>query len=150
MGKELQRQSTSWLYLNVMCDDAVLEGQRGKYSESRSGKSSQSLLRSPYLWSSQDPSLLVSVSRVEYSPSQVATELPSCALISVRAAQRRGRRQWWRGEEGARRPGPKGQVLSHVLRHVLRNVLRQILRRVLHVLVLHVSPKGSVGAACVC
>ena len=30
------------------------------------------------------------------------------------------------------------------------NVLRQFLRRVLHVLVLHVLPKGSVGAACVC
>jgi len=28
----------------------------------------RSLLRSPYLWSTQDPSLLVSVSRVEYAP----------------------------------------------------------------------------------
>ena len=51
----------------------------------------------------------------------------------------------WRGEEGARRPGPEGQFLHHVLRHALRNALRNVLRRVLHVLVLHVSPKESVG-----
>ena len=51
----------------------------------------------------------------------------------------------WRGEEGARRPGPKGQFLYHVLRHALRNALRNALRRVLDVLVLHVSPKESVG-----
>jgi len=47
----------------------------------------------------------------------------------------------WRGGEGARRPGPEGQVLRHVLWYVLRNVLR----RVLHVLVLHVSSKGGLG-----
>ena len=47
----------------------------------------------------------------------------------------------WRGEEGARRPGPEGQFLHHALRHALRNALR----RVLDVLVLHVSPKESVG-----
>ena len=60
----------------------------------------------------------------------------------------------WRGEEGARRPGPEGKFLHHVLRHALRNALRNVLRRVLrrvrhglvpHVLVLHVSPKGSPG-----
>jgi len=76
------------------------------------------------------------------------TELPSCALISARAAQKklRWRRRWWCGEEGARRPGPEGQGLRHVLWQILRNVLR----RVLYVLVLHVSPKGRrVGGACV-
>jgi len=52
----------------------------------------------------------------------------------------------WRGEEGAQRPGPEGQFLYHVLRHALRNALRNVLCRVLGVLVLHVSPKGSVGA----
>jgi len=51
----------------------------------------------------------------------------------------------WRGEEGARRPGPEGQFLHHVLRHALRNALRNVLRRVLDVLVLHVPPKESVG-----
>ena len=51
----------------------------------------------------------------------------------------------WRGEEGARRAGPEGQFLHHVLRHALRNALRNVLRRVLDVLVLHVSPKESVG-----
>ena len=51
----------------------------------------------------------------------------------------------WRGEEGARRPGPEGQFLHHVLRHALRNALRNALRRVLDVLVLQVSPKESVG-----
>jgi len=51
------------------------------------------------------------------------------------------RRWWWRCEEGARRPGLEGQVLRHVLWHVLRSALR----RVLHVLVLHVSPKGRRG-----
>ena len=40
--------------------------------------------------------------------------------------------------QGARRPGSEGRVLRRVLWHVLRNALR----RVLHVLVLHVSPKG--------
>ena len=51
-----------------------------------------------------------------------ATELPSCAPISARAAQRwRRRRWWWRGEESARRPGPEGQVLRHVLRNVLHS-----------------------------
>ena len=48
-------------------------------------------------------------------------------------------------EEGARRPGPEGQFLHHVLRHALRNALSNVLRRVLDVLVLHVSPKESVG-----
>ena len=51
-------------------------------------------------------------------PEPNATELPSCAPLSARAAQRRRRRRWWRGEEGARRPGPEGQVLRHVLWHV--------------------------------
>ena len=51
----------------------------------------------------------------------------------------------WRGEEGARRPGPEGQFLHHALRHALRNALRNVLRRVLDVLVLHVSPKDSAG-----
>jgi len=50
---------------------------------------------------------------------------------------------WWHFEEGARRPGPEGQVLRHVLWHALRNALRHALRCVLHVLVLHVSPKGK-------
>ena len=44
-------------------------------------------------------------------PEPNATELPSCAPISARAAQRR-RRWWWRGEEGARRLGPEGQVFA--------------------------------------
>jgi len=74
-------------------------------------------------------------------PEPNATELPSCARISARAAQRRQRRRRWRGGEGARRPGPEGQVLRHVLWQVLRNVLR----RIVHVLVLHVSPKGGRG-----
>ena len=44
----------------------------------------------------------------------------------------------------------EGQFLRHVLRHILRHVydiIRNVpvLRRVLHVPVLHVSPKGSVG-----
>jgi len=56
-----------------------------------------------------------------------ATELPSCATVSARAAQRRRRRRWWLGEEGTRRPGPEGQVLHHVLRSVLHNVLRRVL-----------------------
>ena len=51
----------------------------------------------------------------------------------------------WRGEEGARRPGPEGQLLHHVLRHALRSALRNALRRVLDVLVLHVSPRVGVG-----
>jgi len=50
-----------------------------------------------------------------------------------------------RDEEGARRPGPEGQFLHHALRHALRNALRNVVRRVLDVLVLHVSPKESVG-----
>ena len=71
-------------------------------------------------------------------PEPNATELPSCARVSARAAQRRRRRRW-RGGDGARRPGLEGQVLCHVLWHVLR----QVLRRVLHVLVLYVSSKGG-------
>jgi len=51
----------------------------------------------------------------------------------------------WRGEEGARRPGPEGQFLRHVLWHALRNSLRNSLHFVLNVLVLHVPPKESVG-----
>jgi len=51
----------------------------------------------------------------------------------------------WRGEEGARRPGPEGQFLYHVLRNALRNVFRNVLRHVLDVPVFHVSPKESVG-----
>ena len=54
------------------------------------------------------------------------------------------------GEEGARRPGPEGQVLWRVLWHVLRNVLRSALRCVLFVLVLHVSPKGKHGGPHAC
>ena len=75
-------------------------------------------------------------------PEPNATELPSCAPISARAAQRRRRRRWWRGEEGARRPGPKGKFLRRVLLHVLRHVPRHVLRHILHVLVLYVSPRG--------
>jgi len=67
-------------------------------------------------------------------PEPNATELPSWAPISARAAQRRRRRRrWWRGEEGARRPGPEGQVLRHVLWCVLRRILHHALRLVLHV-----------------
>ena len=56
----------------------------------------------------------------------------------------------WRGEEGARRPGPKGQFLHDAPRNAIRSALRSALRRsalrrVLDVLVLHVSPKESVG-----
>ena len=60
-------------------------------------------------------------------PEPNATELPSCAAISARAAQRRRRRRWWRREEGTRRPGPEGQVLHHVLRNALQNALRRAL-----------------------
>ena len=56
-------------------------------------------------------------------PEPNATELPSCAPISARDAQRRQRR-WWRGDEGARRPGPEAKVLRHVLWHALHNALR--------------------------
>jgi len=76
-------------------------------------------------------------------PEPIATELPSCAPISARAAQRRRRRRWWRGKKSARRPGPKAQVLLHVLWHVLRHVLR----RVLYVLALHVSTATATGPA---
>ena len=79
-------------------------------------------------------------------PEPNAAELPSCAPISARAAQRRRRRRWWRGDEGARRPGTEVQFLRHVLWHIHRNALRSALRRVLGVLVLHVSPKESVGS----
>jgi len=41
-------------------------------------------------------------------PEPNATELPSCAPISARAAQRRRWRRRWRGEEDAHRPGPEG------------------------------------------
>ena len=51
----------------------------------------------------------------------------------------------WRGEEGARRPGPKGQFLHDAPRNAIRSALRSVLRRVLDVPVLHVSPKESVG-----
>ena len=54
-------------------------------------------------------------------PEPNAIELPSCAPISARDAQRRLRRRWWRGDEGARRPDPEAQVLRHVMWHVLRN-----------------------------
>jgi len=58
-------------------------------------------------------------------PEPNATELPSCAPISARNAQRRRRRRrWWRDDEGARRSGPEAQVLRHVLWHALRNALR--------------------------
>ena len=36
----------------------------------------------------------------------------------------------WRGEEGARCPGPEGQFLRHVLWHALRSALYSVLRRV--------------------
>ena len=45
----------------------------------------------------------------------------------------------WRG--GRAPPGPETQVLRHVLWYVLHNALP----RVVHVLVLHVSPKGRRG-----
>ena len=69
----------------------------------------------------------------EHEPN--ATELPSCAPIS---AYRQLRKDSGGGGGGVAMRAraaraPKGQVLRHVLRHVLR------------VLVLHVSPKGSVG-----
>jgi len=35
--------------------------------------------------------------------------------------------------------------VRHVLWHVLRSAFRHVLRRVLHVLIFHVSPKGSEG-----
>ena len=57
-------------------------------------------------------------------PEPNATELPSYAPISARAAQRRRWRRWWRGDEGAHRPGPEAQVLRHVLWYALRNALR--------------------------
>ena len=76
-------------------------------------------------------------------PEPNATELPSCAAISARAAQRRRRRRWWRRKEGTRRPGPEGQVLHHILRHVLQNLLR----RVLYVPALHESTATAAGPA---
>ena len=54
-----------------------------------------------------------------------------------------GRRRWWRGEEGARRPGPEAQVLRYVLWHVLHNALRLVL----YVLDLHVSAATVTGPA---
>ena len=50
------------------------------------------------------------------------------------------------GGEARRVRATEGQVLRHVLWHVLRSTLRSALRRVLDVLVLHVSPKESVGS----
>ena len=46
----------------------------------------------------------------------------------------------------ARRPGTEGQFLRHVQWNVLCNALRNALSRVLDVLVLHVSPKESMGS----
>jgi len=82
-----------------------------------------------------------------HSPSQMPL---SClvAPLSQRKLHKDGGgcgRGEWRGEEGARRPGPEGQFLHRVLRHALRNALRNALRRVLDVPVLHVSSKESVG-----
>ena len=54
-----------------------------------------------------------------------------------------GRRRWWRGEEGARHPGPEAQVLRHFLWHVLQNALR----RILYVPALHVSTATVTGPA---
>ena len=47
-------------------------------------------------------------------PESNATELPSCAHISARAAQRRRRWRWWRGEEqgGRAPPGPRRPSLA--------------------------------------
>ena len=67
------------------------------------------------------------------------THTPHFLASSRRATRptraRRRRRRWCRGEEGARRPGPEGQVLHHELWYVPRSALR----RVLHVPVLHVG-----------
>jgi len=87
-------------------------------------------------------------------PEPNATELPRCAPISARAAQRRRRRRRWRGGEGARRPGPEGQVLRHVLWHVLRSALslRAAATRT-RTNTSHMAQKpvlrGEVGCACV-
>jgi len=55
---------------------------------------------------------MIRKSKIENRKSKIdATELPSCARISARAAQRRRRQRRWRGEEGGRRPSPEGQVL---------------------------------------
>jgi len=55
-------------------------------------------------------------------PSRTASSAP----ISARAAQRRRRRRRWHGEEGARHPGPEGQVLRNVFRSVLRRILNAL------------------------
>ena len=97
-------------------------------------------------------------------PEPNATELPSCAPISARAAQRRRRRRWWRGDEGARRPGPEGQVLRHVLWHAFLNALHNCaaslacssftcrLEAELELIQSHMTQKpvlrGEVGCAC--
>ena len=89
----------------------------------------------PYSWSSccrgsdgMDIEALCAASpeALAHSPSLMPLKnLTNCAPISARAAQRRRQCRWWRGEEGARRPAPEGQVLRHVLWHVLlRHVLR--------------------------
>ena len=68
-----------------------------------------------------------------------ATELPSCAPISARAAQRRrGGGGVARKARAARAPKAKSCATSCGTFSVLRNDLR----RVVHVLVLHASPKG--------
>ena len=82
-----------------------------------------------------------------HSPSQMPLSCPVAPPhLSASCTKTAAAARWWRGEEGARRPGPEGKVLRHVPWHVLRNVVR----RVLHVLVLHVSPKGRRGGRHAC
>ena len=93
-----------------------------------------------------------------HSPSQNSTELAQLRPPSQRELRKDGGGDGgelvWRGlARGGRAPsGPRSPKAkscatscSHVLRNALRSILRHVLRRVLHVLVLHVSPKGSVG-----
>ena len=105
------------------------------------------------------PCQLLNIEALCAAPPEALAHSPNHMPLSCPVAplsQRELRKDGGGGGDGVARraraaPGPEGQVLRHVLWHSLRHVLRSILRRVLHVpvlhmLVLHVSPKGGVGS----
>jgi len=126
------------IYLNFA--DLAVRSQRGK-STSRSvltAKRPDLSAQSPTRALKEPVEALCAASpeALTHSPSQMPLSCPVAPPSqSARAAPRRRRRRWWRGDEGARRPGPVGQVLRHVLWHVLHNALRCVL----YVPVLHVT-----------